>query len=89
MRTHSLYIQERGANLGQHLGTPNPVFDLGFIPRICYIKGWLNPGLNPGFGVLRCGLCFSERLRDSDDNQSFKREKKYGTVVGSQSSVTK
>jgi hypothetical protein len=42
--------------LGPHLKTPNPGFNLGFTPHIYYIKGGVNPGLNPGFGVLRCGL---------------------------------
>jgi hypothetical protein len=29
---------------------------IGFTPRICYIKGGLSLGLNPGFGVLRFGF---------------------------------
>jgi hypothetical protein len=37
---------------GPHLRTSNP----GFTPHICYIKDGVNPGLNPGFGVLRYGL---------------------------------
>jgi hypothetical protein len=28
----------------------------GVHPHICYIKGGMDPGLNPRFGVLRCGL---------------------------------
>jgi hypothetical protein len=39
-----------------HLWTPNPGFNPGLTPRICYIKGVVNPRLDPGFGVLRCGL---------------------------------
>jgi hypothetical protein len=31
-------------------------FNPGFTPSICYIKRGMNPGLNLGFGVLRCGL---------------------------------
>jgi hypothetical protein len=48
---HTLNVQ------GPHLRTPKPGFNPGFTPRICYIKGGRgNPGLNTGFGVLRCGL---------------------------------
>jgi hypothetical protein len=42
--------------LGPHLRTPNPGFNPGFTPRICYIKGG-TPRVNPGFVVLRFGLC--------------------------------
>jgi hypothetical protein len=41
---------------GSHLRTPNPGCNPGFAPPICYIKGRVNPYLNPGFGVLRVGL---------------------------------
>jgi hypothetical protein len=44
------------ANQGPHLRTPNPGFNPGFTPHICYIKGGANPGFNPVFYVLRCGL---------------------------------
>jgi hypothetical protein len=43
--------------LGPHLRTTNPGFNPGFTLHICYIKGGMNPGLNPVLGVLRCGLC--------------------------------
>jgi hypothetical protein len=33
-----------------------PRFNPGFTPHICYIKEGQNTGLNPGLGVLRCGL---------------------------------
>jgi hypothetical protein len=35
-----------------HLRTPNPGFNPEFTLHIFYV----NPGLNPGLGVLRCGL---------------------------------
>jgi hypothetical protein len=47
---------------GPHLRTPNPGFNPGFTPRIFYIKGGVNPLLNPGFGVLRFGLCILSRI---------------------------
>jgi hypothetical protein len=47
------------SNQGLHLRTPNPGFNPGFTPRICYIKGGVNPGLNLGFDVLRFGLSLS------------------------------
>jgi hypothetical protein len=47
---------------GPHLRTLNPGFYPGFTHRICYIKGGVNPGLNPGFGVLRFGLRFQNIL---------------------------
>jgi hypothetical protein len=54
--SHGLHI--RGRILGPHLRTPNPVFNRGFTPRICYTKGGgVNPGFNPRYGVLRFGLC--------------------------------
>jgi hypothetical protein len=42
---------------GLHLRMPNPGFNLGFTPRIYNIQEGVSPGLNPGFGVLRFGLC--------------------------------
>jgi hypothetical protein len=44
---------------GPHLRTSNPGFNPGFTPRICYLKGGVNPGLNLGVGVLRFGLWFA------------------------------
>jgi hypothetical protein len=38
-----------------YLRTPNPMLNPGFTPRICYIKRGVNPGLAPGFSVLRFG----------------------------------
>jgi hypothetical protein len=43
--------------LGPHIRTPSLGFNPGFAPRISYLKGGVNPGLNPGFGVLMgCAL---------------------------------
>jgi hypothetical protein len=44
--------------LGTYLKKPNPGFNPGFTPppQINYIKGWVNPELNPGFDVLRFRL---------------------------------
>jgi hypothetical protein len=43
--------------LGPHLRMPNTGFNPGFTSCICYIKRkGVNPGLNPGFGVLRFWL---------------------------------
>jgi hypothetical protein len=41
--------------LSPYLRTPNPGVNPEFIPRIRYINGGVNPGLNTEFGVLRCG----------------------------------
>jgi hypothetical protein len=43
-------------NRGPHLRTLNPGFNPGFIPLLLLNKGGGEPGLNPGFGVLRFGL---------------------------------
>jgi hypothetical protein len=44
-------------NQGPHLRTPTPGFNPGYNPPpLLLCKRGLNSGLNPGFGVLRCGL---------------------------------
>jgi hypothetical protein len=46
----------KSAQLGPHLRMANPEFNQGFTPRYLLYKREVNPGLNPGFGVLRFGL---------------------------------
>jgi hypothetical protein len=50
-------ITHTSMKLSPNLRTPNPGINLGFTPPPFYITnaGRGNPGLNPRFGVLRCG----------------------------------
>jgi hypothetical protein len=45
---------EGGTDLGPHLRTPNPGFNPGFTPHICYIKEGVNLGFNPEFTTRIC-----------------------------------
>jgi hypothetical protein len=66
LRTFYTTLSTSVAEQGPHVRTQSPGFNPVFTPPpICYIKGGVNPGLNPGFGLLRCGLCVIViRIRD-------------------------
>jgi hypothetical protein len=49
-----------------NLRTQNPGFNLGFTPLYITNAG-LNPGLKPGFGVLRCGPCIHKTRASKDE----------------------
>jgi hypothetical protein len=58
-----LACHKKRVDQSPHLRTPNPGFNPRLtLPFILQMQG-VNPGLNPDFGVLRCGPRFQSKLK--------------------------